>query len=241
MATRVRLAALLVCAGLALSIVSCYALTGSGNIVTESRTVSDFSEVSLAGAGELVLAQGGKEGLTITADDNIMPHIRTQVSNGKLTVDFDVMGGIRPSKPIKLDLTVKTIRAVHLSGGWKVQAERIKTDRLALKASGSAEVKLEGLEATDLTTEVSGSGRFSFAGQVTTQKVDISGAGNYAAGNLSSQTAKVKISGSGNATLWVREGLDVSVSGAGAVGYYGSPKITQNIAGSGTLKTLGNK
>ena len=241
MATPVRHAALLVCAGLALFTVSCSALTGSGNIITESRTVSDFSEVSLAGGGELVLAQGDKEGLTITADDNIMPHIRTQVSNGKLTVDFDVMGGIRPSQPIKFYLTVTTIRAIGLSGGWKVQAERIKTDRLALKASGSAEVKLEGLEATDLTTEVSGSGRFSFAGQVTTQKVDISGAGNYAAGNLSSQKAKVRISGSGNATLWVREGLDVSISGAGVVGYYGNPKITQHIAGSGTLKTLGNK
>ena len=241
MATPVRLAALLVCAGLALFTVSCSALIGSGHIVTESRTVSDFGEVSLAGAGEVVLAQGDKEGLTITADDNIMPHIRTRVSNGKLTVDFDVMGGIRPSKPIKFDLTVTTIRAMHLSGGWKVQAERIKADRLALEASGSAEVKLDGLEATDLITELSGSGRFSFAGQATTQKVDISGSGNYAAGNLSSQKAKVRISGSGNATVWARECLDVSISGAGAVGYYGSPKITQSISGSGALKALGNK
>ena len=38
---------------------------GSGNIATETRNVSAFDRVSVAGAGELTLAQGEEESLTI--------------------------------------------------------------------------------------------------------------------------------------------------------------------------------
>ena len=48
-------------------------LTGSGNIVTEDRPVSDFDQIVLTGLGEMIITQGDTESLTIEADDDTPP------------------------------------------------------------------------------------------------------------------------------------------------------------------------
>jgi len=73
------------------------------------------------------------------------------------------------------------------------------------------------------------------------QEINLSGFGNYSAGDLKSNTATVSVSGAGNATVWVAQSLNVHISGAGNVNYYGSPQVTQNISGVGNIKSLGNK
>ncbi len=73
------------------------------------------------------------------------------------------------------------------------------------------------------------------------QDIDISGSGEYRAGDLQSETAKIKISGSGDVTLWVIESLDANVSGSGSVNYYGHPQTSLSSSGSGKIKSLGEK
>ena len=47
-------------------------LDGSGDVISESREVSDFNRVVFGGVGELQLTQGDQESLTVTADDNLL-------------------------------------------------------------------------------------------------------------------------------------------------------------------------
>ena len=47
------------------------AVRGSGDIVTEVREVSGFSEVHLEGSGDVVVEIGENESLTVEADDNL--------------------------------------------------------------------------------------------------------------------------------------------------------------------------
>ena len=89
--------------------------------------------------------------------------------------------------------------------------------------------------------EISGLGDVSINGEVRSQQIEISGAGNYNAPNLASETARVDISGTGTAILWVTKQLDLDLSGAGTIHYYGSPLINSDISGSGTVKNLGDK
>ena len=48
-------------------------VTGSGNIVTETRNVSGFTSITLAGIGNLYLTQGAAESVRIEAEDNLIP------------------------------------------------------------------------------------------------------------------------------------------------------------------------
>ncbi len=218
-------------------------ITGSGNVVTDSRSVSGFSRVILSGAGDMALTQGDSESLTVEAEDNLLPYIKTEVANGTLTISQDAGPGraIRTTKPIKYYLTVKDLSALTLSGSGGISATRLNLTTLELSLSGSGNVQLAGLALTTLTAGLSGSGNADLSGQANDQQVTISGSGEYRAGNLDTNQAQVQVSGSGTATVWARNTLEVTISGSGSVGYYGSPDVTRAITGSGKVNSLGDK
>src|SRR4051794_15454674 len=92
---------------------------GSGNVITQKRDVSGFSSVVLAGVGDLAITQGDAEGLTISAEDNLLPLIKTEVKNNILTIGLNdgvVSGGLLPTKPIQYNLQVKALDSIQLSG-----------------------------------------------------------------------------------------------------------------------------
>jgi len=119
----------------------------TGNLVTESREVSNFDRVALRDYGELVITQGEQESLTIEAHPDILPKIKTEVRDGKLIIKiggswFDKLGhAISTSLTrqwIKYNLTVKKLTGLEIAGAVSVKASNIETDRLALRLSGPA-------------------------------------------------------------------------------------------------------
>jgi hypothetical protein len=217
-------------------------INGSGNIRSESRPVSDFSAVDFSGFGELTLVQGESEALTVETDDNLLPYIKTRVSGGILTISIDDgLSMLRPSKSIRYQLTVKTLKAFDLSGAGTVESDQLSADQLTLTESGAGQITIHSLTANTLIVDMSGAGAVELAGKVTSQTVDLSGLGNYQAGDLASQQAKVGLSGAGEATVWASEQLDADLSGAGTVNYYGSPQTNNSSSGIGSVHRLGDK
>lgn len=219
-------------------------INGSGKIITEERPVGDFTAIHFTGFGELILVQGDQEALTITTDDNLLPYLKTRVSQGTLTIAFDEQGWtplVRPTQSMRYHLTVKTLTHLDLSGAATVAADRFNANQLTLIESGAGEIRIADLTANQVTVEMSGAGTVDLAGKVTAQTVEISGFGAYRAGDLTSQTAQVTLSGAGEATVWVHEQLDAELSGAGTIRYYGSPRLTADSSGIGNIKHLGDK
>ena len=214
---------------------------GSGNVITESRTVAGFNAVELSGIGTLIIEQSDRESLEITAEDNLMRHIKSEVSGSRLQLGGEDFVNLRPTRDIIYRLKVKNLRQIESSGLGKVELRNLETDDLAVEISGNGRISLEKLQATDLTLEISGLGDVSINGKVKSQQIEISGAGNYKAPNLASESARVDISGTGTAILWVTKQLDLDLSGAGTIHYYGSPMINSDISGSGVVKNLGDK
>ena len=213
---------------------------GSGQITSESRTVSGFNQVSVSGSGELRITQGAEEALTIEADDNLLPLIKSEVSGGYLRIGPENVN-LSPSKTIHYDLHVKDLNSVHLSGSLKAEAGALKTEKLSLHISGSGRIQIGKLEADVLETHISGSGDMVVAGQVREQHVGISGSGGHHAADLKCEQADISVSGSGNCVLWVTGILKTSISGSGAVEYYGTPQVNSHTSGSGKVRGLGNK
>ncbi len=215
-------------------------VAGSGNTVQEKRTVANFQKVALSGTGELTIVQGGEENLTIETDDNLMPLIKTEVTNGQLQIGPDGVN-LRPTKHVRYELHLKKLNSLHLSGSLKATTGELKTDALALHISGSGTIEILRLEAGELEIQVSGSGSTKISGKLREQHLHISGSGNHWAENLESNVAEVSISGSGHAKLWVKEQLDVKISGSGNIQYFGAPQVSQHISGSGKVKALGTR
>ena len=86
-----------------------FGVRGSGNVITESRDVSGFSEIALFGSGKVRVDVNGTESLIVEAEDNIMPLLKTEVRDGSL--ELSVESNISPTTDV-----IYTVSAVALDG-----------------------------------------------------------------------------------------------------------------------------
>ncbi|MBX2997025.1 MAG: DUF2807 domain-containing protein [Caldilineaceae bacterium] len=227
---------------LMLLLAGCTVVTGSRNVVSEPREVSNFTAVALSGSGNLTITQGEAETLVVEADDNLLELIETEVRNGTLHLGFrSGVNLINPSRAVQYRLTVRDLNALTVSGSGNARVGSLVGEEMTIIVSGSGDVQIDRLTAGAVTVTISGSGDVDLVGAAEQQSITVSGSGQYRAADLASNSANVQISGSGNTTLWVAESLDVNVSGSGNVEYYGSPRINQRVSGSGAIRSLGDK
>jgi hypothetical protein len=223
---------------------------GSGNVVVEERSVRGFDKIVVSGAGRVIVTQGDEESLSIETDDNLMKYIETKVEGGTLEIGFtegtvlSPGGGRRvlePSDGFIFRISVVDLSAITLSGAARFEMEKLKGDELDILLSGAGDIQVDDLNASRLGVRVSGAGDVSFAGRVDSQDIRLSGLGKYQAFDLECKTASVTISGAGGADLWVLDQLEVVISGAGDVKYFGSPIVSPEISGLGRIQGLGDK
>jgi len=193
------------------------AIKGSGNLKTETRPVERFTAISVSGAASLEIEQTGQESLELTADDNLLSLLTTEVRDG--TLFLEVAEGKR--------LT------------WSGKGPRFKvtvSDLRKLKVSGAASVKASKLDSASLSISISGAGSGRIAGRSDDLSISVSGAGSLNAPDLQAKRAIVIVSGAGDATVNANDALDARVSGAGTIRYVGSPKLQSRVSGAGSIK-----
>ncbi|MDQ2692022.1 MAG: DUF2807 domain-containing protein [Chloroflexota bacterium] len=216
---------------------------GSGNVVSETREVSDFQTVEISYPAEVLIRQGNTESLEIEAEDNLLPNLKTEVNNGRLEVFYRREGGkhVNPTETVRITIVVKDLQNVDFSSAGELIIEQLNTDSLEVSLSGAGNLELEGIEVNALQVDLSGAGSGTASGVADDLDLSISGFGDFDAGDLHSQEARVEISGAGSATVWADEELDASVSGAGSVNYYGTAAVTRDVSGVGGVDHLGDK
>jgi hypothetical protein len=214
-------------------------IQGSGNVVSQQKTVSDFHSINSKGTCKIKLTQGNEESLVIEAEDNILPYVQTEVSNGVLYITFENNNcHIYPTKSINLYITMKNIEAIRTSGSCQLNSTNVTFEELKIKTTGSSNINIESLVAKKLIINSQGSTIINITGQTEKQELDLKGSSEYLASNLDSQTPIVDISGSGEATVLVQKLLQVKISGMGKLDYYGSPNVNQTISGLGRVNKL---
>jgi len=217
---------------------------GSGDVVSETREVSNFDKVELSGVGTIYITQGDEEALEIEAEDNLLRYIKSSVRGSTLVIGFEDdqwTQVIQPTEPIKYFLTLKDITKIELSGAGRVIAEQIETTELRIVSSGAGDIQIDNLSADDLIVDLSGAGNCEIGGQVTDQQITISGAGNYSAESLETEATSIQVSGMGSSEVWANDALNIEISGAGNVKYYGSPHVSQEISGVGNIRRIGER
>lgn len=214
------------------------ALRGSGNLISETRRVSDFEEVEFDNVGNVDMIQDGTESITIETDDDVMKYVTTKIHDGTLYVKRDLIG----PTPTKLNVTlhVKELTGISIPGTWDVRSESLEVDRLGIKIDGTGTVRIKLLTADDLAVVVGGVGLLEIAGQVPNQTILVSGKTvTYRAGDLQSKTST--IAGTGEFTLWVTEALNMKIDGSCIMEYYGSPVVRIGKSNSCEIRNLGEK
>ncbi|UCF67447.1 MAG: DUF2807 domain-containing protein [Acidobacteriota bacterium] len=211
---------------------------GSGVVAEETRSVSGFSGIRHATQGSLQIERTGSESLLVRAEDNLLPYLDSVVTGGTLELRTEGNVDLEPTRPIVFEATATTLETVELSGVGETTAIGAMGDRLRLTVSGVGNITATSVEGNRLDSTLAGVGNMDVSGEVNLQFVDLSGEGNYDARNLASTDTEVSISGEGTVTVWATGTLDVTISGTGNVFYLGSPVVTENITGVGSVEPL---
>lgn len=216
--------------------VFCY--KGDGNIVTEERAVSNFTEVALSMSGNVYVEQGSEYSCKIETSQNLLPIIETEVKNGVLEIDLKRHKCLKGDSELNVYVTAPLIEGLVLSGSGNIRAfNQLETSSMSISISGSGRIDLDSLQTQLLDASISGSGdmHITGVGNAMNQEISISGSGSVYALDFPTERSNISISGSGNCEVQVLDELNASISGSGNVRYLGTPKVSSQISGSGTV------
>ncbi len=228
-----------VAAGIALMLSSCdnNCIIGSGNQVTETRKVNDFTKIEISGGYVIKLVQDSSLSLTVTADDNIQKDIKTDVSGGKLRISNKNI--CTSSGEVIVIVGVRNLEEIKASGAVEVSSDgKINTRDMSISLSGSTKVTL-AINAARLTTHASGSSEINLTGQASEHDLELSGSSNVNAFDLVTGVYNISTSGSSDCSINVLRELNVHSSGSSAIKYRGNPaSVNNDKSGSSSIEKV---
>jgi hypothetical protein len=219
---------------------SCKKVSGSGDIVTETRAVTGFHGVSLSMEADVAFLDDSVYEVKISAQQNIIDVIETPVEGTDVVIKLKDNTVLGKHDPIHVFISGPNISRFTISGSGSISLNNILTgNSISTNISGSGNITGSGIVANDLSTVISGSGNCEFlSGTLNFEHLNISGSGNIKVSAVSSDTCFATISGSGNILVNVAKYLDGTISGSGNIRYYGNPIINSHISGSGNIGPL---
>jgi hypothetical protein len=208
---------------------------GSGDVITETREVSGFDGVDLAGEGRVEIEFGDTESLVIEAEDNLMPLLTSDIEGGTLVLG--TTENIDPTEDVVYAVTVIGLDHIRLSGSGDILAPDAEGSSITVELTGSGSVFLTDLDLDVVEGEISGSGDIELSGVAARLDASIPGSGTLNAEALSVDQANVSISGSGDAVVNVSDRLVADIGGSGSIEYLGNPTVESNVSGSGSIES----
>ncbi len=218
-------------------------VAGSRVIDTETRPLGGVTSIDAIYPAEITIQQGTEESITITADDNLLPQISTEVGGGTLTISSNERNWnrrVNASQSVEIVVTVTDLQEVNIRTAGSVHVTGLSGDQLEIRVDGAGSIELDDLHLSRLSLDMNGAGSVTASGSADELKAEIDGLGSLNAVELSTQTAEVHISGLGSADVSVAQELTVRIDGAGSVSYHGSPVVHQQIDGIGSVNKAGN-
>ncbi|MEL6255232.1 MAG: DUF2807 domain-containing protein [Bacteroidota bacterium] len=123
-------------------------IVGSGNIVSESRSVSSFDQVEAGAAFDIFISQGTDESLTVEADDNIIDLISTEVVNGSLRIRFTESNLMFSRETMKINMVIPELSALDLEDASTCEVDNFQINgRLDIDLKDGSDVRISGSSA----------------------------------------------------------------------------------------------
>src|SRR6266567_2028303 len=184
-------------------------IRGNGHIVTDQRTIEDFSEIYSRGPFEIEW-RAGSPAVSITTDENLLPQIETRKIDNYL--ELHTREQLRPAHHSKVLASSSQRIGAKLSGAGDLTVPALAGGKFAVQSSGAADVMLEGA-VDELLADTSG------------------------ASDLQARVVQISITGAGSAVVNATDTLRVAITGAGDVTYFGNPKtVEKHITGAGSIR-----
>lgn len=177
---------------------------GSGVAKTETRTVAAFDAVHASTGVEVDVTVGANGPIEVTADDNLIADVKTELSGHTLEVGIVGNKAVNPATRISVKVPAAEVRGLGVSSGAVLSAEHVNAKMLDLESSSGGIMKVDGTAESVSFKASSGS------------KIDAAKLGAIDATLQASSGAVVRMRVSGKVEGSASSGASVSVEGSPA-------------------------
>ncbi len=219
--------------------ISCTAIKGEGEIVTEQRKVATSAwQLSVESAITVTLSDQVQPGeLEITTHENIHHFIEISNKSDELSIS------LRDGNYKNTNITVVASSAQY----YNIEAEGASTVNVEGGASfENYEIDLSGASrfsgALDIVSilevDASGASKIDITGSAQGCNADLSGSSELLSTAFSCESLDVDLSGASNVEMSVSDYISGDLSGASSIKYKGSPKVNVDLSGSSKVEAI---
>jgi hypothetical protein len=188
-------------------------VTGDGPVQTETRKAVAFTRIEVSGGIGVTVRTGPTHALEVSAQENILPVIATDVEGDTLRIRSTE--SYSTSEGVEVAVTTPALVGISMSGGSQGRIEGLDAERLDIELSGGAGVTATG-SATSVGLNMTGGSRASLENlMATTITLDLSGGATATV--QASDRVTGSASGGSRASVLSDAQLDVEVSGGAEV------------------------
>lgn len=214
-----------------LAITAC-AFGSRADLSTSERQVSEFTGLDVGNGILTNVVFGDSCAATVTAPDDVIENIVTEVKNGTLFIYWKHKVDIKWLDRVEVNVTAVSINRINASSGARVISDTVNADILTLAASSGAQIDAMA-KAGSVVGRASSGSVIRIVGDAQKSDFSASSGSQIKADKLLAGNASAKATSGAGITLNVSEKLDAEANSGGRVRYSGSPANTFVTANSG--------
>ena len=230
---------------LALPLAACSGLhivVGTGDIISKSYDFKDFNQIEISSALQYEISQAQDFSVAVSAHQNIFTYMDVSQSGSTLVVRMKP--GSFTNTSAKATITLPQMEGLSVSGASKGSAKGFnQTAGLKIEVSGASQLDLDAtaaaseltisgasrvtghLDAQNARFGISGASRCQLEGSTGPTDLNVSGASRFDCSNLILKSANANVSGASHAAVNTSGVLNLEVTGASSLDYYGTPTL----------------
>ncbi|MEO0403753.1 MAG: head GIN domain-containing protein [Bacteroidota bacterium] len=216
-----------------------HCLVGEGEVTQEKRSVLEFDVIEIHGSFDVILKQskGKVNSVEITAQENLIPNILTNVSNEKL--ELQAMECMQSKETVTVQVNVTDLQKITLDGSGDVSTlGTLDFEALKIVNDGSGNVSIK-VNVEELDVILDGSGDINLSGVTNEVDIENNGSGSISTTEMKAAEAIVQNDGSGKIQFFANEKMDIELNGSGDIEYLGNPgDFKQDNTGSGSIRSM---
>lgn len=219
-----------------ISLASCSYTSGSGNIVTETRSVGSFNAISVGGSFDVEVKIGPVTEVKIEADDNIIKYIEITVSGNTLKIRTEDLHNYSDVH-MKVFITVPALSAIRVSASAEVVVKDLlkNSGKISFHASSSGSIDAE-VDAPEIETDASSGGSINVHGKTRTYSAEASSGADIKSYDLLSENARAGVSSGATIQLHASVGIDAKASSGGTIEYHGAATVNRSVSSGGSVE-----
>lgn len=210
-------------------------IKGSGYILTEQREVDFFDRIEVSSKISVYIVQGEFQPITIEADNNLFPYIKTIVRNRTLKIYVPDTANIVKFNDMNvlISMTALTFLQARQASYIEASPQEWKVDDVVLQVSSGSRIKLAA-HAKNIKISAKTSAYIELRGSCEMLEANLKSGARLDAWRMEIEGAELELATGAKAEMKVNKQIAYSLIGNAKLIYRGNPKVTKSEINSGS-------